>query len=596
VPGAARRAIGFGDRPPIEPKPEPAPGAARRAIGFGDRPPIEPKPEPAGAGGQQLADVPAARQIETGVGPGEGGAARPGAAGGRSQLDVRASGEPPGPGRPRPGPSTGEGPRPLQPETGGRTGTAGPKPAPRSGQPDVVEEPQPAETPDQPPPRPTQTPQPARPARPAVEAEPPKPAEPAKPPEPTRTETPDQPPESKGPEQPAPKEPSPQDKLSDLDKELQSAKSKRDAAVRNEQDLREKIRKAELDELKAQKDGEAATARRDAKAAQSAYDRLQAAKASKADANAELPKAVEDARALEREYSKLVDQKNLAELRANPEARTKMPCFSADTVVWSAAGPKPICDIVPGEMVRAFDVSSRTVALREVRSVSRNETIHFFDIRLDGEVIHATGQHPFWLPDEGCWENANALQAGTHLQHFDGSRRPIEEVVYCDIPATPTYNLSVDGLSNYFVGAGVLVHNGGPADYPFGDDVVYEGTNTVNPKFAGKFYVGRTNDLIGREGAHRAKALTELRRTDLTPKQREFWEFMKDVKLRPRIKGLTTKQAKFFEQKNITIERLDNPDKLMNRKLTEITPEDMEKLELEIANDPAVKGAGFCPK
>ena len=71
---------------------------------------------------------------------------------------------------------------------------------------------------------------------------------------------------------------------------------------------------------------------------------------------------------------------------------------------------------------------------------------------------------------------------------------------------------------------------------------------------------------------------------------------MKDVKLKPRIKGLTGRQAKYFEQKNITLERKLNPDKLMNRKLTEIDDADMAKLEQEIASDPAVQDAGFCPK
>jgi hypothetical protein len=491
----------------------------------------------------------------------------------------------------------GEGPRPLQAEAGGRTGTGGPGSARASGQPELVEEPPPSETPDQPPPRSEQTPQTARPTRPAAEVEPPKQPDPVKSPEQARPETPDQPPESKGQDEPPTKEPSPQDKLSDLQKELDSLKSKRDAAVRNEKDLWEKIHKAEVDELKAKKDGEAAANQGDIKAQRSAYDRFRAAKASKADANAELPKAVEDADALSRQYSKLVDQKNLLELRANPEAGSEMPCFSADTLVWSASGPKPICDIVAGEMVRAFDLSSRTVALREVKSVSRNETIHFFEIRLDDEVIHATGQHPFWLPDEGYWGKANELRAGTHLQHFDGGRRAIEEIVYRNIPATPTYNLRIDELSNYFVGAGVLVHNGGPRPpYPFGDNIIYEGTNTTNPKFAGKVYIGRTNDIDVRQGAHRAKALRELKRTDLTPKQKEFWEFMKDVELKPRIEGLTEQQAKYFEQKNITNEHLSNKENLMNRKLTEITQDDMDILEQEIANDPAVKAARFCQK
>jgi hypothetical protein len=150
-------------------------------------------------------------------------------------------------------------------------------------------------------------------------------------------------------------------------------------------------------------------------------------------------------------------------------------------------------------------------------------------------------------------------------------------------------------VSNYFVGAGVLVHNDGPANYPFGDHIIYEGTNP-NPKFKGKVYIGRTNDREVRQGGHRREAIKNLKRTDLTAAEREFWEFKRDMVIKERIKGLTEQQAKFFEQKNINIELKDNKANLMNRKLVEITPAEMTNLERTIANDPAVRQAGFCGK
>jgi hypothetical protein len=51
-----------------------------------------------------------------------------------------------------------------------------------------------------------------------------------------------------------------------------------------------------------------------------------------------------------------------------------------------------------------------------------------------------------------------------------------------------------------------------------------------------------------------------------------------------------------MEQKNIDIEVKVNKDNLVNRDLRPVSQKRMARLEKSIANDPAVRDAGFCPK
>ena len=589
APGAPRRAIGFGDREPIAPKAEPAPGAPRRAIGFGDREPIAPQPEPrppAVEGPGPAPEAPAnlrGQVIESGrpsasepMGRGE-----PIRAGGRSSVEPRAQFEP------------GGGPKPVQgtPET------------PALEEPPAVEQPaekpaleQPAEQapPDEPAPKQPETAKPkttAEQAEPAQKPQPDKPA--AEPAELSKGAETEAPAEGEASEKSTPKDPAAEQKYSDLKKEVEGHKSRWEDAAEKKNRLRDEMNEAGNEKAGAEKELGVKKQAGKPKEIKAAQDRLDAAKAREAELRKQFKKATAEERDLGRKYSNKQAELEKLKLQVYPEERSSLPCFAADTAVWSATGPKPICALVPGDMVKALDLASKAVVLRQVDAVYVNRTVHFYDVRLDGEVIRVTARHRFWLPDEGEWIEAKELKVGARLLHWDGLCKDVEDIVYQDVPITPTYNLRVEEHSNYFVGPGVLVHNDGPARYSFGDNVIYEGTN---PDFPGKVYVGRSNNREIRQGAHRREALKNLKRTDLTKEEREFWEFKKGMKLKERISGLNDDQAAFMEQKNIDIEVKVNKDNLVNRDLRPVSQKRMARLEKSIANDPAVRDAGFCPK
>jgi len=226
-----------------------------------------------------------------------------------------------------------------------------------------------------------------------------------------------------------------------------------------------------------------------------------------------------------------------------------------------------------------------------VLEIYRNRTMGFYHVEVNNSIIRATSLHRFWVESQGEWLETRNLRVGMHLLSLHGTPAPITQIVHHEAPLARTYNLQVEKSSTYFVGAGVLVHNDGPS-YSFGNLRIYAG---YNPDFPGYVYVGQTDDLTTRQGQHREEAEKMLQRKDLTPQQREFWEFKKGIILEQRVEGLNGPQANYLEQMNIDIERGNVGEKnLMNRR-EQVARKNLTALQKQIMEDPAVKAAGLCP-
>ncbi|MFW6638494.1 RHS repeat-associated core domain-containing protein [Nocardiopsis algeriensis] len=78
-----------------------------------------------------------------------------------------------------------------------------------------------------------------------------------------------------------------------------------------------------------------------------------------------------------------------------------------------------------------------------------------------GDVIVATDEHPFWVPDLGAWVDAIDLAPGMWLQTSAGTWVQVDAVRSWTQPAT-VHNLTVQGVHTFHVAAGsldVLNHN-----------------------------------------------------------------------------------------------------------------------------------------
>ena len=313
---------------------------------------------------------------------------------------------------------------------------------------------------------------------------------------------------------------------------------------------------------------------------------------------------------LAQEAAEIAAYNKINTYKLNPDP---WPCFAAGTEVWTELGPRPIEQIREGWRVWAYSFDQQRPLLCRVSAVTRGLSDHFYHVRVAGRMVLATGAHPFWVEALDGWVPARDLAAGMPLKGLDPGRSlHVEAAVLVElVEPEATFNLSVDGAPSYYVGPGFLVHNTPPAvaakNYGLGKFTVYEGVYTGNnttlqAKYRGRIYIGQTVDpVLTRQGGHRWEAIQNLRKSGLTPEQIEFWEFKRDMTLRPRIEGLNKVQADYFEQFNLNLERENlrtrggDTGKVMYRR-EQAVPERFRSLAERIAADAEVKRLGLCPR
>ena len=151
--------------------------------------------------------------------------------------------------------------------------------------------------------------------------------------------------------------------------------------------------------------------------------------------------------------------------------RQQMSCFVAGTPVLTITGLRPVEELRIGDSVLAQDVETGRLDYQPVLATTQRPEAEILRITTaDGEVLQATGGHPFWVSGEG-WIHARKLESGMCLHTLRGSVCVSDVVVS---PPQPTYNLVVAHYRTYFVGNDhVLCH----------DNTLFEATNAVIPGF-----------------------------------------------------------------------------------------------------------------
>jgi hypothetical protein len=322
-------------------------------------------------------------------------------------------------------------------------------------------------------------------------------------------------------------------------------------------------------------------------------DKVAAKKKQGADASARRAKLQEEKNSLTSRNQQINSEINRIEVKLDPSKKTALPCFSGDTLVWTVTGPKRIDQLRPGESIFSFDFEREELVARRIAEVRINKTLHFYDIHISDSVIRATGSHRFWVEDQKEWITARDLREGMLLKSLSSANSRIVSIVLCQNIKNTTYNLEIDRTPNYFVGSGILVHNGGPIHYGFGNYILYEARNTLFPD---KIYIGITDERERREGEHQRRASKKLEdRSKLSQEEIDFRKFMEGAELIPRATGLTKEQAEYLEQKNIDIELAAGDYKVVNPKKTQVSKERMKVLEEKIINDPKVQAERYCP-
>lgn len=148
----------------------------------------------------------------------------------------------------------------------------------------------------------------------------------------------------------------------------------------------------------------------------------------------------------------------------------KPACFVAGTPVITKQGPKAIEQIAVGDSVQAKNVLTGEVAYKPVVKAFVRQAAGLVSVFAGGEVIQATGEHPFWVNNR--WQKAQELQpgdwltvgqqpatAGAATHYLPRADLEVDSVAYLDTLVT-VYNIEVADFHTYLVGqAGILVHN-----------------------------------------------------------------------------------------------------------------------------------------
>ncbi len=146
--------------------------------------------------------------------------------------------------------------------------------------------------------------------------------------------------------------------------------------------------------------------------------------------------------------------------KAIDEAGLGGTCFIAGTPVVTALGLVPIETIAAGDMVQSFDPDTQAVSEKMIEEIFVHESSELVHVKVGGETISATPEHPFYVVQKG-FTNAINLRAGDVLYTVNGKYVVVEQVQH-EILESPVkvYNFRVADNHTYFVGdAGIGVHN-----------------------------------------------------------------------------------------------------------------------------------------
>lgn len=147
-------------------------------------------------------------------------------------------------------------------------------------------------------------------------------------------------------------------------------------------------------------------------------------------------------------------------MRPLPKANIWDPhsCLIAGTPIWTDRGPVAIEAIRIGDRVLAQDVVSGELAYKPVLRTTIRRRAPLFHISLPGEVIIASGGHPFWIAGQS-WMNAKQLIAGMMIHTVTGTV-PITAVREEKDADQPVFNLIVEDFHNYFAAKShLLLHD-----------------------------------------------------------------------------------------------------------------------------------------
>jgi hypothetical protein len=132
--------------------------------------------------------------------------------------------------------------------------------------------------------------------------------------------------------------------------------------------------------------------------------------------------------------------------------------FSADTLVHTADGIRPIGELQAGEMILAYHEGLQQTGNYTVTATFSHVDPVIVELTLGDETIETTPEHPFYVLLRG-WVEAENLRPGMRVYQADGEYGVVKHVEL-EQRVQRMYNLTVAQAHTFFVGEEAwLVHN-----------------------------------------------------------------------------------------------------------------------------------------
>ena len=141
---------------------------------------------------------------------------------------------------------------------------------------------------------------------------------------------------------------------------------------------------------------------------------------------------------------------------------TSKACFTADTMVKTIDGYKPIFQIVEGDFVYSFDETSKEYSYCPVVDVMQRTVNEIYVINIGDATIETTKNHPFYTTDG--WIEAQYLTENSFV-FSNGEFVKIHSVDIVERADTAVWNLNIAFNHTYTVSEiDVVVHNSCASD------------------------------------------------------------------------------------------------------------------------------------
>ena len=145
-------------------------------------------------------------------------------------------------------------------------------------------------------------------------------------------------------------------------------------------------------------------------------------------------------------------------------------CFVAGTKVKTENGFKNIEAIKVGEKVYSYNLDTNKLELKNVTNSIISQTLETYFITIGNNTFEVTPRHELYIIDKG-WTRTFDVKTGDRMLDANGNETTISKIEKKKyVNPIKTYNLTVEGNSNYFVtDIQVLVHNVGSGTWYYND-------------------------------------------------------------------------------------------------------------------------------